>query len=340
MPETPPPAASPPAALLAFLRGVERRAALLAELQTGDAEVGDLAVATAMRQFQEQAAILPMADWPRRFWQRLTASTAHRTATPGRWPVGLSHLATLAPADRLVLLSRLAAGLPEDEAVEVLAIDLTHYRAALAAACPRDADGAPDAPAWRYLADAIQTHGRELPAERMARLARLREHALHPPPPRAPATAAAPTAGAPADAARAPGSRWKKLWLILVVLLCCLALAATFLPGQWWSRMGMLSGGTHATGAPAGPGLAEEPVIQVQALPAAESPAATWPADAAIASHPDLAMLRDPHFALAQQADFYAWYLAGAADGNASEATATPADADANLQEEGRDTTF
>ncbi|MET0580418.1 MAG: hypothetical protein ABWZ08_00420, partial [Pseudoxanthomonas sp.] len=64
-------AASVPAALSAFLRGVERRGALFAELQCGDREAGDTALAAAMRAFRNHAGTLPMADWPRRFWTLL-----------------------------------------------------------------------------------------------------------------------------------------------------------------------------------------------------------------------------------------------------------------------------
>ena len=50
---------SPPV-LAAFLRGIERRAAVLAELQAGDALAGDAAVAAAMRQWLAAAAGMPM----------------------------------------------------------------------------------------------------------------------------------------------------------------------------------------------------------------------------------------------------------------------------------------
>lgn len=332
MPETP----SPPAALVAFLRGVERRAALLAELQCGDAEVGDLAVATAMHQFQAEAAPLPMADWPRRFWQRLINATSLRQPSRGRWAEEVAHLGTLAGHDRLVLLSRLAAGLPEDEALEILAIDQIHYRSALAAACPRDGDGAADAHAWRALAEAIQSRMKELSPERMARLARLRDHALHPPaePRRAPAPAPPPRAVAAAVGDGKP-SRWRTLLWVVVVLLCCLALLATFVPRDWWP------GSLRQQDAVSAPrlGLAEEPAIRTEALPPAEAPAAALLPETALATHPDLPMLRDADFATSQQADLLAWYAAGAQAESQGEARPTEG-VDALQQEEGRDTTF
>ncbi|HVK50226.1 MAG TPA: hypothetical protein VM469_00630 [Pseudoxanthomonas sp.] len=333
MPETP----TPPAALVAFLRGVERRAALFAELQAGDPEVGDLAVATAMRQFQAEAAPLAMADWPRRFWQRLINATSLRQPAAGRWPAELQHLGTLAVHDRLALLSRLAAGLPEDEALEVLAIDQLHYRSALAAACPRDAAGAADARAWRELAEAIQSRMKELSPDRMARLARLRDHALQPPAaPRhsAPTSSPPPRLLATTSEAR-EGGRWRRVLWIVVVVLCCLGLAATFVPRDWWPQSLRPA---EATTAPQ-LGLSEEPDIRIETLPPADSPAARLQPEAAVATHPDLPMLRDADFAVSQHADLLAWYAAGAhSDSQAAEQAPTPGDP--NQQGEARDTTF
>src|SRR3546814_7005135 len=65
MPRTLHDAASAPAALTAFLRGVERRGAVFAQLQVGDAATGDRALVAAMRAFRLPAAKIPFADWPR-----------------------------------------------------------------------------------------------------------------------------------------------------------------------------------------------------------------------------------------------------------------------------------
>ena len=51
-----------PNALSAFLRGIERRGALFAELQCGDRDAGDAALAAAMRAFRNHAGEWPMAD--------------------------------------------------------------------------------------------------------------------------------------------------------------------------------------------------------------------------------------------------------------------------------------
>ncbi|MCH2093428.1 MAG: hypothetical protein MK141_17890, partial [Pseudoxanthomonas sp.] len=103
---------SPPAALAAFLRGCERRGAVFAELQCGDPDRGDVALAAALRAFRGNAAALPMADWPVRFWSLLSSAPPLRTAAPdARWPGALSALAAAAPLDRAALLLRLAGGL-------------------------------------------------------------------------------------------------------------------------------------------------------------------------------------------------------------------------------------
>lgn len=338
----PSPSAPPaPPALAAFLRGVERRGALFAQLQCGDAEHGDVALATVMRAFSEQAPGLPMADWPRGFWQRLVASPVlHRTPAAAHWPEPLAHLGTLAPDDRRALLSRLAAGLPEDEAVEVLGIDLTHYRAALAAACPLDAAGQPDPVGWRALADAIQQQMRDLPPDRMARLARLRERALRPEPvaPRPPRAGTAPVAAGQVPRQVSTPGRWRRWAVVAIVLACASGLAMTFLaPPGWLGRMG----GPLEPAGEAGPGLAEEPDIRSEALAPADTPAALVAAEDALPLHPDLELLLDPDSeSLSGDAAFLAWYLAGRSQPlPADPASAASADA-ASTGEEGRDTTF
>ena len=65
------PATGAPAA---FLRGVERRAAVFAALQCGSVDRGDAAVAAALRAFTRIAPDAPMATWPVRFWSLLLAA--------------------------------------------------------------------------------------------------------------------------------------------------------------------------------------------------------------------------------------------------------------------------
>lgn len=294
-----------PAALSAFLRGVERRAALFAQLQSGDSEVGDVALAAAMRAFRKHAASAPMAEWPRRFWALLIASPGLRQdAAVARWPSALQRLGTLAPPVRAALLTRLVAGLAEDDATAVLGLDQAGYRQALTSACPQDSAGQPDPAGWRLLAEAVQQQLRELPPERLARLARLRESAVAgtSAQPSKPATAPrfSPQPSQPTEA-----RRWR--WALLVVLVCGGAIAATYRWPQmfaWMSLPGDLSAGAE-TGDP-GTGL-----IMTEPLPSS-APAASYDAAFAQLSHPDFELLLDPEGeAMAQQADFYAWYAAG-----------------------------
>ncbi|MFS2046752.1 hypothetical protein ACEN9Z_22320, partial [Stenotrophomonas geniculata] len=65
-------------ALSAFLRGVERRALVVAELQCGDAARAEQTLVAVMRAFAAVASDLPMAQWPTRFWTLLGQRQALR----------------------------------------------------------------------------------------------------------------------------------------------------------------------------------------------------------------------------------------------------------------------
>lgn len=310
-------AASVPAALSAFLRGVERRGALFAELQCGDRDAGDDALAAAMRAFRKHAGALPMAEWPRRFWTLLAATPQLRqSAAAARWPAGVEALAGLQPQSRQALLLRLTAGLPEEEAAAVLGIAPEVHQQALASACPRDASGQPDALAWRTLAEAIQSLLRDLPPQRLARLARLREAAILGT--RLERPALATSTAAPVEA-RPGRRRWP--WVALVLLLCAAALAATW----WWPQWQA----SHGIGADPEPGvqrLQDKVEIASEDLPA-QLPAAKFDAVTALLTHPDFELLLEPQDeAIARDADFLAWYAAGA--------SAAPADAAEGKAEE------
>ncbi len=307
-----------PAALAAFLRGCERRGAVFAELQCGNADRGDVALAAALRAFRGKAAALQMADWPVRFWALLAATPQLRADGPAaQWPDAFAALARPATADRAALLLRLAGGLQEAEAADALGLDGAAYRDALARACPRDSLGHPDAGAWRALADAIQQHLRELPDDRLATLTRLREDALA-------GTRLPPVeAKAPAPVVARTPRRWP--WILSALVLLA-ALAA----GLWWWRGSGLSASSALpqaipTDEDGVSPLPPDPVITSTALPADNTPLPT-PAEAvAPASHPDFQLLTDADDeARAREADFLAWYVAGAG------ATAAPSpDADA-----------
>ncbi|CAN7180793.1 hypothetical protein LJR168_000372 [Pseudoxanthomonas sp. LjRoot168] len=309
-----------PAALAAFLRGCERRGAVFAELQCGDADRGDVALAAALRAFRGKAAALPMADWPVRFWTLLAATPQLRVDGPSaRWADGFAALARPAAADRAALLLRLAGGLQEVEAAAALGLDDAAYRDALARACPRDSLGYPDAGAWRALAEAIQQHLRELPDHRLATLARLREEALA----GIRITPPAPQAG-PATAV--PAAR-RRYWILLLAFLLLAAAGA----GLWWWR-GSPPGAT--TSLPAVSALSDEgvaalpadPVITSEPLPAPDAPVGRAAGIATADAHADFALLSDPEGeALAREADFLAWYVAGAGAPTSDAGAATDA---------------
>lgn len=267
---------------VAFLRGVERRGAVLAELQAGDAAAADEALAAAMAGFAREAATLPIAQWPRAFWTGLLAQPALRGVRTGgdawaRFPGG----------PRAALLLRLAAGLDENEAAAVLGISGSTYRLALQQAVPRDADGEVDVEVWQALRDQVQQALASLPPERLAGLAGAREAAVRAPRADAPATANE----APQQVAR-PRRLLAVLWALLA--LCVLAFIATFI----WPRDARVA--------------AEGGRIRAEPLPAAEAPASTFDADAALVSHRDFALLVDREGErLADGLDFYSWLAAG-----------------------------
>jgi hypothetical protein len=277
----PSPQPSFPSALAAFLRGVERRGAVLAELQCGDAVAGDAALAAAMRAFRLGAADEPMADWPRRFWTLLLAAPQLRRPPPDpHWPRELAWLGRLTPAPRAALLLRLASGLDEAEAAAVLAVAPASYRLALRRALPHRDDGRADPGAWAALREQVHRRIKTLPAERLAHLARLREAAI----------AGTTPPGRAAGPRPAPGLR-RALWA--GVALCVALLAATW---AWpWLQ-----------------GRADQDGIRTDDL-RAERPAARFDEHTALLGHRDFALLADPAgLAASEDLGFYSWLAAQA----------------------------
>ena len=299
-------AAAVPAALSAFLRGVERRGALFAELQCGDRDAGDTALAAALRAFRNHAGELAMAEWPRRFWSLLVSAPPLRQASAlAQGPPGLQSLAPLGSGARRALLLRLVAGLPEDEAALVLGLDMAAYQRALTEACPRDAGGQPDALAWRSLAETIQQQLRDLPPERLARLARLREDAIAGTRLERPRVGIAPVVLAKPVSSPSARRRWP--WVALVLGVCALALAASW----WWPR-GQDLPAVDSSLEQGVQRLQDEVEISSEALPE-QAPAARFDATTALLTHPDFELVMDAQEqALARDADFHAWYAAGA----------------------------
>ena len=191
-----------PAAVSAFLRGVQRRATLLARLQCGDPRRGAAAVADASRRFADLVGDRPMEQWPVRYWNLLLADPALRgTARSPVWSRDLAWLGNLSNGVRATVLLRLVAGLDVDAIAEVLRVPLATAHQALRAALPRDEGGHHDAAAWQARQAALRA---ELDASR-------------------------PSAAAPPEI---PPSRPRsgRPWLWAGVGACALALAATFLP--------------------------------------------------------------------------------------------------------------
>ncbi|MDQ3288536.1 MAG: hypothetical protein M3Q42_09830 [Pseudomonadota bacterium] len=277
---------SPHAALAAFLRGLERRAAVLAELHAGDAAAGDAAVAATMIAWRAHASGLAMGDWPVAFWSALLAQPQMRTRTPVAMCLHSSdNLGELAFEPRAALLLRLAAGLEERAAAAAMGISEGDYLDALEQAVPRQSDGSPDLQAWRGLQDEIHSRTRTLPPPRLLYLSSAREAALRAP--------SAPFEGTAAKATR-PRRHQSPLLIALWMLLiaCALALTASFLPaaGDWLDRYQGLDrrGGE---------------------LP--EGPAASYYSpEAGLVAHPDFTLLADPDSSNAMDFAFHSWLAA------------------------------
>jgi len=297
-------AASAPAALTAFLRGVERRGTVFAELQAGAAGPGDEALAATLRAFRGIATRAPFAEWPRRFWALLLASPLlrHPARTPA-WAPPFAVLATLGSGPRAALLLRLVAGLSEADAAAVLGIARPTYRLALQRALPHRSDGTPDAASWHALGEAAQAAIRHLPAERLAHLARQREAAIH---------GLRPDRIILGGASLPARPRWWRPALWSTCGLTMLAVAATFVTPPAW-RTG-------------DDGVSR---IRVESLPPAEAPASTFAADAWLPTHPDLDLLLDAGDGAdvdpaMRDPGFYAWYAAQSPAGKTDGALLPP----------------
>lgn len=284
-------AADAPAALKAFVRGIERRAAVFAELLSGDAIAGDAALAAAIRAFRGISVAASMPEWPWRFWGLLLATPQLRRASPLPTRSGpLTALSAMPHGPRAAVLLRLVGGLTEADAASALGIAIGTYRMAMQRALPHRADGSADTQAWRAMADAVQAMVKSLPAPRLAQLARIREAGVLGRPLMLP-----PGADGALSVVR-PRPRWQRPALYTLAGLTIAALAATFFQPQ-----------------PAiGPDGA--PRIRRVALPAAEPPASTFDARTALLSHRDFEVLIDAQGdAMSRDLDFHAWLAAESA---------------------------
>jgi hypothetical protein len=283
---------TPPPALSAFLRGVERRGAVLAELQAGDASLGDAALAAAMAQFRSEAESLAMPAWPTRFWGLLLAQPQLRNRTAVALPIDVTdRLGELGSGPRAALLLRVAAGLSEDEGAAVLGVSQPSFRLALQRALPHHEDGRADPEAWQRLREQIHRRIKTLPTDRLVRLSAARDAVM-----RGPGPASSPTA----PTAARPRPRWlmASLWVLLAT--CVLALAASFI----WPDL--LTPWQRALGLE--PGVKR---VRVEPLPEGDEPAARYSPETALIAHRDFDLLADPQAqADARDLEFHSWYAA------------------------------
>ncbi|HTL13709.1 MAG TPA: hypothetical protein VL251_01250, partial [Thermomonas sp.] len=269
------PAPPPPAAVAAYLRGVERRARLLAQVQAGGQDPGDHALAAVARVFAAEAGRWPIAQWPREYWRLLLAAPALRgQGAAGAGP--LPGVARLPAPQRAAVLLQLVSALDEADIAAVLGTTVADYQHRIRASLPADALGAPDIDVWRAWQAAAQRALAEtgpLPASSGP----------------APADPASSVAAALPAADRPPHARW--LWL--GVATCVLAFAAALL--LWPDGRTVVQGWL----AP----------IRRDLLPPAAAPRARFdPADAA--GHPDRDLLAAPgEAALARALPLLAWLV-------------------------------
>ena len=267
MTSTPPlPAAPAPlsSALSAFLRGIERRAFVFAEVQCGDAGLAEAALARAMRAFRGVSAASPLSAWPAAFWALLMAQAE---LSEGRSQV--PELGALSSGPRAALLLRIVAGLDFPHAARVLGVTETTYRFALQRALQQLGEGDISYAALGLLRERLHRQVKTLTDERTAALAALRMRVLQDQPD-------------PVVTAPVPASRWPRRLLWAALVLMVLAFAATWL----LPRPPSVAAGPQSL-----------PVEAVPAAPAEPDPVThpdfallAAPADEALAG--DLALLR------------------------------------------------
>jgi hypothetical protein len=172
-------AAAVTGALTAFLRTVERRAALLAELQTGDPAQGDQAFFAAVATFAQEARPQPETEWPVLFWSTLlqTPALAAEPLAPF-WAGDFAPLARLEFGPRAALLLRLVGQLDDTQASTVVGVDVQTYRQLLQASVPQRPEGGPDGEAWLAMRDEARAAVEHMGVERLAGIARAREAAV------------------------------------------------------------------------------------------------------------------------------------------------------------------
>ena len=310
--QSPAPPQSP--AIAAFLRGVERRARLLAHVQTGHVATAQRALAVTAQVFATEAEQWPIAQWPLQYWRLLLSVPAMGQAVVADG-CQLPAIAQLPAAARAAVLLHLVVCLDESDAAAALGIAIRDYQQRIRDALPRDRQGQPDLAVWRHWRDAVQQalEAADAPSDPDIDASATSTASSTPPMPTARASTAPPPP-APTAAPLPPPHRHLLRWLWLGVAVCLLALLATFflhprgraLLSAWHNR------------------------VRVEPLPAAAAPKATFdPADPA--NDPDRALFAAPQaLLLARDLPLLAW-LSSLPEplSNAAPATVAPAPAPA-----------
>jgi len=273
----------PPAALLAFLRGLERRARTLAEVQCGSADRAATIWSETAAEFPAEAADLPVAAWPVRFWARLLAHPAMAVVDASDSP-----LAALGPGPRAALLLRLVAGLDPRPAADVLGVSEPTYRFALQR-------GLEQARAAGIDADALQALRAQWQRQPAPSAPRPQGFAAAEAPPPAAAdriTAPAPVLDTPPPPPPRPPVRTTRRFRLAWLGVAALAAAAVLSVG-WWVRK-----------------PAPEPPPRPVVAMTAEPPVA--PAPLPPVTHPDYALLAGgDDERLAEDLELLSWLAAG-----------------------------
>lgn len=272
---------SPPSsALVAFLRGIEPRARVLARAQAGPALDDSALLAAVREEFSQRAARLPLAEWPLRYWGLLLARDELGSPT-GQTP---DHpLYALTHTRRLALLLRLVAGMEPPGAARVMGVSETAYRALWADAEDKLAEQGVGSAVLMRWHEAFQREARGEAA-----------------PPPAAGTPRTPARQAPPGIARAP--RWRPSplqWGLGAVMAALLGvLVATFV---WPPAGDALRAPDAATPAP-------------EAAPDALSPSAATPVrdiEADLVVDPDFALIdAAPTSPWRDGVAFLSWYTA------------------------------
>ncbi len=278
-----------PAAVAAFLRGVDRRARLLALVQTADTADAQAALAVAGKVFVTEAGQWPIAHWPAQYWRLLLSVPAmgHRTHGGDRFDV-LPDVARLTPPLRAAVLLHLVAGLEDIDAAAALGLGVGAYQQRIRNSLPRNAQDELDFDVWRGWREAAQQALEQLPE--------IAEATLSPPlnttpPPRA--------TGSAADLPAKPDHRRRRPWIWLVLALLALAMALVAALFLHANGRALIDAWRHQ--------------IHVEALPAAAPKARFDPRDASLDPDRDMLAAAD-ELALARRLPLLAWLAADAAE--------------------------